>query len=91
MSDGPVCPHLPEHPLIERRLRLLEEWKEDVMNARVEDMNRLNDKLGEVHEKVNTVANKMSTLDGKFFMLVAGAGLAGPVVIFVLEKLFGKG
>lgn len=50
------CDFAPEHPIIERRLRVLEDWKEDVEKDRMDDFKSITKQLGEVHEKINVVA-----------------------------------
>lgn len=50
------CEHQAEHPLIDRRLTALEEWREGVERERMSDFRAITTQLGEVHEKINAVA-----------------------------------
>ena len=91
MAATPVpCEYAPEHALIERRLRTLEEWKEGVERERMDDYKSFNKTLGEVHEKINAVALDMASVKGRGSGWVQAITMVIATVSMIVAVFFRK-
>lgn len=70
-----ACPY-------EGQIKELAEWRRSMDGARLEDFNRVNEKLSDVHEKINGVAQSLHGLNGKIIGAVAASFAAASIIAF---------